>query len=374
MTRLAADPDLRLAMLSGAGERAFIGGADIDELAALDRDSAREFITAVHVCCDAFRNLPVPVIARIDGYALGAGLELAAACDLRIASDRSAFGMPEVRIGHALGCRGCAAAAADRRRPRPAPDADGEKIDAATALAWGLVDRVVPPGGTRRGGGSARRADPRRRARRRSALQKALVLDWEECTLTAAVERGIEAFVDAFSTDEPRRLTGAARAALQARAKETLMAPKRGKVRSASPTRSAAAAFPRPSPAPARAADRRRRRGVARLRTDGSALVRRQPARRRQAAGQGSDRALRRFRRGAVGRPRRSPGGARARRQRRRRLEIGARGGVAADEGGIARAPGDRLMGQADRLLHARMSPTARSRSSTSSSSTARIR
>ena len=72
MTGLAADPTLRLAVVAGAGGRAFIGGADIDELAALDADSARAFITAVHVCCDAFRHLPVPAIARIDGYALGA--------------------------------------------------------------------------------------------------------------------------------------------------------------------------------------------------------------------------------------------------------------------------------------------------------------
>ena len=74
---LAEDADLRLVILTGAGERAFVGGADIGELAALDQTSAREFITLVHRCCDVFRRLPVPVIARIDGYALGAGLELA---------------------------------------------------------------------------------------------------------------------------------------------------------------------------------------------------------------------------------------------------------------------------------------------------------
>src|SRR5439155_1086231 len=96
---LEVDPELRLVIVTGAGERAFVGGADINELAALDTDSAREFITLVHRCCDGFHRLPVPVIARIDGYALGAGLELAAACDLRVASNRAVFGMPEVRVG-----------------------------------------------------------------------------------------------------------------------------------------------------------------------------------------------------------------------------------------------------------------------------------
>ena len=99
MAELAADPDLRLAILTGAGTAAFVGGADIAEIAALDHAGARRFITLVHRCCAAFRHLPVPVIARIDGFALGAGLELAAACDLRVAGENSAFGMPEVAIG-----------------------------------------------------------------------------------------------------------------------------------------------------------------------------------------------------------------------------------------------------------------------------------
>ena len=72
--RLAEDPQLRVVVLTGAGARAFVGGADMGEIAALDRGSARDFITLVHRCCDAFRRMPVPVIARIDGYALGAGI------------------------------------------------------------------------------------------------------------------------------------------------------------------------------------------------------------------------------------------------------------------------------------------------------------
>jgi enoyl-CoA hydratase len=220
MTGLAADPELRLAVVTGAGGRAFIGGADTDELAALDADSARAFITAVHVCCDAFRHLPVPAIARIDGYALGAGLELAAACDFRIASERSIFGMPEVRIG----LPSVVEAALLPRLIGPARARKllltGENIDAQEALAWGLVDRVVPA--AELGAAVEALAAPILAAGPQAIrIQKALILDWEEMHTTAAVERGIDALVDAFSTDEPARLIGAARAALQARRKNS---------------------------------------------------------------------------------------------------------------------------------------------------------
>src|SRR6185312_286032 len=142
---LEADPELRLVIVTGSGERAFVGGADLDELAALDRASGREFITLVHRCCDAFRRLPVPAIARIDGFALGAGLELAAACDLRVASTRAQFGMPEVRVGIPSVVEAALLPlliGAGRARRLLLT---GETIDAATALAWGLVDEVAAP-------------------------------------------------------------------------------------------------------------------------------------------------------------------------------------------------------------------------------------
>ena len=218
MTGLADDPALRLAVVTGAGGRAFIGGADIDELAALDTDSARGFITAVHVSCDAFRHLPVPAIARIDGYALGAGLELAASCDFRIASDRSVFGMPEVRIGlpsvvEAALLPGLIGPARTRRLLLT-----GDNIAAGEALDWGLVDRVVPAeeldSAVEELAASILAAGPHA-----VRLQKSLILDWEEMQTTAAVERGIDGFVETFATDEPRRMTNAARAAMQARRK-----------------------------------------------------------------------------------------------------------------------------------------------------------
>lgn len=99
LAELADDAALHALVLTGAGGRAFVGGADIDEMAGLDVEGARAFITQVHRCCEAVRRFPAPVIARIDGVVLGAGLELAAACDLRVASDHARFGMPEVHLG-----------------------------------------------------------------------------------------------------------------------------------------------------------------------------------------------------------------------------------------------------------------------------------
>lgn len=218
MTELADDPALRLAVVTGAGGRAFIGGADINELAALDGESARGFITAVHVCCDAFRHLPVPVIARIDGYALGAGLELAAACDFRVASDRSVFGMPEVLIGLPSVVEAALLPALIGPARARKLLLTGDNIAAGDALAWGLVDDVVP----------AERLDTAVETFTASILaagpqavrlQKSLILDWEDMHTTAAVDRGIDGFVEAFATDEPRRMTNAARAAMQARHK-----------------------------------------------------------------------------------------------------------------------------------------------------------
>jgi enoyl-CoA hydratase len=213
---LEADTALHLVILSGAGERAFVGGADIDELAALDQDSARDFITLVHRCCDGFRRLAVPVIARIDGYALGAGLELAAACDLRVASERAMFGMPEVRIGVPSVIEAALLPNLIGHGRARRFLLTGETIGAAEALQWGLVDAVAPPdrldaaverfaAAILAGGAQAMR------------LQKALILDWEDLSTSAAVARGIDAFAAAYATDEPRTMATARRAEMRAR-------------------------------------------------------------------------------------------------------------------------------------------------------------
>ncbi len=202
---LAARDDLRALVLAGAGDKAFIGGASIPEMAALDRHSAADFITLVHRTCDCMRRLPAPVIARIDGYALGAGLEMAVSCDLRVASNRSKFGMPEVKVGipsvveaalipHLIG----------HGRARELLML-GEMIDADTALRWGLVERVMAPealdGEVEKIIAALLSAGPQ--AVRR---QKALMQAWEKLPANAAIAAGIDAFVHAFETDEPKRM------------------------------------------------------------------------------------------------------------------------------------------------------------------------
>jgi enoyl-CoA hydratase len=213
---LAADPQLRLVVLTGAGERAFVGGADIGEIAALDRERAREFITFVHRCCDAFRRLPVPVIARIDGYALGAGLELACACDLRVASGRALFGMPEVRIGIPSVVEAALLPKLIGHGRARRLLLTGETIGAAEALSWGLVDVVAPPEVLDDAVEALARpilaAGPNA-----IRLQKALILDWEELPIAAAVQRGIDCFVSAYDTNEPARMASAMLAELRAR-------------------------------------------------------------------------------------------------------------------------------------------------------------
>jgi len=205
---LAADDGLRAVVLTGAGERAFIGGADIRDMAALDRAGAAPFITALHRACEALRLLPVPVIARIHGFALGAGLEVAAACDLRIASEHARFGMPEVKVGipsviEAALLPGLIGWGRTRRLLLTA-----ETIDAREAERWGLVQWCVPAALLDAAVGELIDAilacGPQA-----IRLQKRLIREWEDLPLSQAVARGIDCFAEAFASDEPQRKMGA---------------------------------------------------------------------------------------------------------------------------------------------------------------------
>jgi enoyl-CoA hydratase len=205
LEQLAKDRSIRALVLAGQSEKSMIGGADIKEMATLDQKSAEAFITRLRDLCETVRAFPAPVIARMPGWCLGGGLEVAAACDFRVAAADAKFGMPEVRVGipsviHAALLPRLIGWGRARWLVMTA-----ENIDAPTALAWGLIDRVAPPSGLDAAveevvkmllecGPEALRS------------QKALLRQWEELPLTESVNLSIGVFGQSFLTEEPARL------------------------------------------------------------------------------------------------------------------------------------------------------------------------
>ena len=201
--RAGASRDVRVIVLRGAGERALIGGADIRAMVDLTPEASRAFITSIHDACTAIRRAPIPVVARVSGYCLGAGLEIAASCDLRVADTTAKFGMPEVQVGLPSVIE---AALLPRlvgwgRTARLVYT--GEMIGAEQACRWGLVETLVPEGEL--DDALARTVDMICAAGPAAIrLQKALLRDWEELPLHDAVERGIDCLAQGFASGEPR--------------------------------------------------------------------------------------------------------------------------------------------------------------------------
>jgi enoyl-CoA hydratase/carnithine racemase len=202
---LATERAIRVLVLAGESEKSMIGGADIKEMAKLDQAAAEKFITGLRDLCEAVRGFPAPVIARMPGWCLGGGLEVAAACDFRIAAHDARFGMPEVRVGipsviHAALLPRLIGWGRARWLLMTA-----ENIDAPTALAWGLVDVVAPEGGLDTGV-ERTVATLLECAPEALRAQKALLRQWEELPLKQSVDLSIGVFGRSFLTGEPQRL------------------------------------------------------------------------------------------------------------------------------------------------------------------------
>lgn len=140
------DDALRAVVLTGAGERAFIAGADIARMVDMTAVEGRDFARLGQRVTSAIEELPRPVIAAVNGFALGGGLEMALACDWIVASSKARLGQPETNLGAIPGFGGTQRLARRIGAPRARQMIyGGEMIDAATALAWGLVTDVVEP-------------------------------------------------------------------------------------------------------------------------------------------------------------------------------------------------------------------------------------
>jgi enoyl-CoA hydratase len=142
---LEADPQVKVVILTGAGEKAFVAGGDIAAMQPLGPVAARTFAVMAQTVLGRIEHFPKPVIAAINGYALGGGCELAMACDLRIAAESARLGQPEINLGIIPGWAGT------QRLPRLIGKGrakellfTGEMIDAREAWRIGLVNRVVP--------------------------------------------------------------------------------------------------------------------------------------------------------------------------------------------------------------------------------------
>jgi enoyl-CoA hydratase len=202
---LAGDDDLRAVVLSSAGTRAFSVGADINELAAIDSPAAaRVLITRLHRTAGAIRDLPVPVLGKIRGFCLGAGMEIAVACDVRFAADDATFGMPEVKIGIPSVIEAALfPLLAGWGRAREVLYL-GENFSAGEALEWRLIEHAVPASELDQAVDAwiGRLMTSAPRAVR---LQKRLMRQWEDLPTSDAIAAGIEALAAAYETDEPRR-------------------------------------------------------------------------------------------------------------------------------------------------------------------------
>jgi enoyl-CoA hydratase len=144
---LADDPGVKAIVVTGAGEKAFVAGADIKEMASMDSCQAHQFALKGQGVVLALQKMKKPVIAAVNGYALGGGLELALACDFIYASQNARLGFPEVTLGIMPGFGGTQNLA---RLIGPARAKElvftGRMISAEKGAAWGIVNELLPPG------------------------------------------------------------------------------------------------------------------------------------------------------------------------------------------------------------------------------------
>lgn len=200
---LSTDPTLRVVLLNGAGP-SFCAGADVREMATLDPTSAAAFIRGLHQAILAVMDCPVPVVAAIHGACVGAGLELVAGADLRIAADEAHFAMPEVLVGIPSVIEAALLPRLIGRGRSARLVLTGETISAATAERWGLVEEVVPHADlAARAAALVSAIDGADPAAIRA--QKRLCRQWDTLPIAEAVEASVAVFAASYATDAPRR-------------------------------------------------------------------------------------------------------------------------------------------------------------------------
>lgn len=202
LEQLRKDDLVRAVVLHGQGERAFSAGVDVNEMKDLTPPEAEEFIRSLHQVLRKILTLPQPVVAAINGPCLGGALEMALACDIRIAAEDAMFGLPEVRVGvpSVIEASLLPRTVGLGRARRLA--LTGETVPAQEALGMGLVDRVVPKDGLKRAA-----LDTAQGFLAMSpyvlSVQKDVVASWLEMGEEEAAEYSMKAFALCFATGHP---------------------------------------------------------------------------------------------------------------------------------------------------------------------------
>ena len=203
LQELATDETTKLIVIRG-GDSAFLGGADIKFLKDASRRDIDAYIRSVWRLCETIRDIPFATMSVISGYCLGAGMEVAAVCDIKLAARDARFGMPEVKLGvpsviHGAMLPGMIGATRTRDLL-----ISGRIIPAALALDWGLVTDVAGDDGLD-AALAHWQAEIEANGPLAMRIQKKLIRDWERMPLQEAINVGIAGLVSAYESDEPKR-------------------------------------------------------------------------------------------------------------------------------------------------------------------------
>ena len=209
--RLGDDPEMRVAVFTGAG-RVFCGGNDVNEFVDMSFDEASEYLARVRLTFAAMYDCPIPIIGAVNGGAVGTGIVLATLCDVRVASERAKFALPEIDVGVLGGSRHVMRLAGQGMTRLMMYT--GRRISAAEALRAGIVDQVVPddqvvPTAMAIAEEIAEKSPPAIRLAKQGLNRSEWMTLKEgyefECTLTAAVRRTPEAKEGALAFLEKRK-------------------------------------------------------------------------------------------------------------------------------------------------------------------------
>ncbi len=203
LDQCSQDEEVRAVILRGAGERAFSAGVDLHQMKDLDPLDAETFIRSLHRATRQLLRGPLPVVAAIQGPCLGGALELALACDIRLAAEDAIFGLPEVRVGLPSVIEASLLPPTVGLGRARRLILTGETIDAEEALRIGLVDRVVPDRQLQEVALDTARGFLGM-SRHILATQKQVVSSWLEMGEEEAAEYSIKAFALCFATSHPQ--------------------------------------------------------------------------------------------------------------------------------------------------------------------------